>query len=129
MLLVNYIPNVIYVHKRNFYVYYRKNEEICPQSHVNFLKAFQSMTFYGTIYIRAGEFRKKIYAPGPKVGFWSKKCPQKAGESYAQFSPSSIWEIGLYPIHKDTGTLRWSHRTQRIWIYVKVAYNFLIFHF
>ena len=48
MLLVNYIPNVIYVHKRNFYVYYRKNEEICPQSHVNFLKAFQSMTFYGT---------------------------------------------------------------------------------
>ena len=50
MLLVNYIPNVIYVHKRNFYVYYRKNEEICPQSHVNFLKAFQSMTFYGTFY-------------------------------------------------------------------------------
>ena len=49
MLLLNYIPNVIYVHKRNFYVYYRKNEEICPQSHVNFLKAFQSMTFYGTL--------------------------------------------------------------------------------
>ena len=42
---------------------------------------------------RAGEFPKKIYAPGLKAGFWSKKCPQKAGEPYAQFSPSEIWVI------------------------------------
>ena len=43
-------------------------------------------------------FQKKIYAPGPKAGFWSKKCPQKAGELYAQFSPSEIWVIVLTKI-------------------------------
>ena len=43
--------------------------------------------------IRAGEFPKAFYAPGLKAGFWSKKCPQKAGEPYAQFSPSEIWAI------------------------------------
>ena len=50
------------------------------------------------MHIRAGEFPKKIYAPGPKAGFWSKKCPQKAGEPYAQFSPSEIWVIVLTQI-------------------------------
>ena len=43
--------------------------------------------------IRAGEFPKNFYAPGLKAGFWSKKCPQKAGEPYAQFPPSEIWAI------------------------------------
>ena len=47
---------------------------------------------------RAGEFPKNFYAPGPKAGFWSKKCPQKAGEPYAQFSPSEIWVIVLTQI-------------------------------
>ena len=50
------------------------------------------------INIRAGEFPKKFYAPGLKAGFWSKKCPQKAGEPYAQFSPSEIWVIVLTQI-------------------------------
>ena len=48
MLLVNYISNVIDVYKRNFDVYYCKKVEIGPQTYVNFLKAFQSMTLYGT---------------------------------------------------------------------------------
>ena len=59
------------------------------------VKAVKS-TIY--IYSRAGEFPKKFYAPGPKAGFWSKKCPQKAGEPYAQFSPSEIWVIVLTQI-------------------------------
>ena len=53
---------------------------------------------YLFVHNRAGKFPKKIYAPGLKAGFWSKKCPQKAGEPYAQFSPSEIWVIVLTQI-------------------------------
>ena len=63
------------------------------------LTLYRQPSFQATItgsvklYIRAGEFSKKMYSPGLKAGFWSKKCPQKAGEPYAQFSPSEIWAI------------------------------------
>ena len=50
MLMVHYISNVINVYKRNFDVFYCKKVEIRPQTYVNFLKAFQSMTLYGTWY-------------------------------------------------------------------------------
>ena len=48
MLLVKYISNVTDFYKRNFDVYYCKKVEIRPQTYVNFIKAFQSMTLYGT---------------------------------------------------------------------------------
>ena len=44
-------------------------------------------------YIRAGEFPKIFMHLAQKRVFGKKKCPQKAGELYAQFSPSEIWAI------------------------------------
>ena len=71
MLMVHYISNVINVYKRNFDVFYCKKVEIRPQTYVNFLKAFQSMTLYGTplqaysgvIFIIFPEFGPPLFSP------------------------------------------------------------------
>ena len=56
--------------------------------------------------IRAGEFsKKKNIHHGQNRVFGKKKCPQKIGESYAQFSPSSIWVNVLTQILTNAVTI------------------------
>ena len=76
--------------------------------------------------IRAGEFTKKILYHGKNRVFGPKNAPKKRGSPTPNFPPPQFGKQGCAQFIK-LGTLRWSHRTQRIWIYVKVTYNFLIF--
>ena len=78
------------------------------------------------LYSRAGEFTKKNLYHGKNRVFGPKNAPKKFGSPTPNFPPPQFGKQGCAQFIK-VGTLRWSHRTQRIWIYVKVTHKFLIF--
>ena len=77
-------------------------------------------------YSRAGEFTKKNLYHGKNRVFGPKNAPKKFGSPTPNFPPPQFGKQGSAQFIK-VGTPRWGHRTLRIWIYVKIIYNFQIF--
>ena len=78
------------------------------------------------VHIRAGELPKKIRSWVQTRHMGLKNVPKKFGTPGPNLAPNLF---GLFVQGQITkaGTPKWTHRTQWIWIYVKIIYDFLNF--
>ena len=76
--------------------------------------------------IRAGEFAKKFSQVVQTWHMGLKNVPKKFGTPGPNLAPNLFGLFGQGQITK-AGTPKWTRRTQWIWIYVKIIYNYLNF--